>query len=281
MQFSKKLIKKVFESFNYEILKTKYDNKQLSYEYLNQERTEEIKKNKFLEKRPELSEKELNAIRYVLKNDLTMVSPARLTDTVLAVKYVESNNIQGSFVECGTWRGGNAIAASLACTKYYKNRNFYIYDTFTGMSEPNDDLDKSIFLRDTSKNIFNKNQELDFNSWCYASLDEVKENFTKAGLSHENINFIKGKVEETLKVKSNLPEKISVLRLDTDWYDSTIIELEVLYPKLEIGGVLLIDDYGYWDGAREAVDNYFSRPDTPRRPFFAQSDFTGRLGIKI
>ena len=60
-----------------------------------------------------------------------------------------------------------------------------------------------------------------------------------------------------------------------------MIELEVLYPKLEIGGVLLIDDYGYWDGAREAVDNYFLRPDTPRRPFFAQSDFTGRLGIKI
>ena len=149
------------------------------------------------------------------------------------------------------------------------------------MSEPNDIVDKSVFLGDTSKNVFNKHQEKNFNSWCYASLDEVKENFKKAGLPIENINFIKGKVEDTLKVQSNLPEKISVLRLDTDWYDSTAIELEVLYPKLEIGGVLLIDDYGYWDGAREAVDNYFSRLDTPRRPFFAQSDFTGRVGIKI
>lgn len=281
MQFSKKIIKKIFELFNYEILKTKYDNKQLSYEYLNLERIERIKKNKFLEKRPELNEEDVNAIKYVLKNDLTMVSPARLTDTVLAVKHIEINNIQGSFVECGTWRGGNAIAASLACKEYFKNRNFYIYDTFTGMSEPDDDVDKSVFIGDTSKNVFNKHQELNFNSWCYASLDEVKENFKKAGLTLENVTFIKGKVEDTLKIKSNLPEKISVLRLDTDWYDSTIVELEVLYPKLEIGGLLLIDDYGYWDGARKAVDDYFLRHDTPTRPFFAQSDFTGRVGIKV
>ena len=148
------------------------------------------------------------------------------------------------------------------------------------MSEPDDSVDKSVFLGDSSTSIFNKHQELNLIHGVMP-LDEVKENFTKAGLSLENINFIKGKVEDTLKIKSNLPEKISVLRLDTDWYDSTMIELEVLYPKLEIGGVLLIDDYGYWDGAREAVDNYFLRPDTPRRPFFAQSDFTGRLGIKI
>ena len=281
MKFFRKLIKKIFESLNYEILKTKYDNKQLSYQYLNLERTEEIRRNKFLEKRPELNEEDLNAIKYVLKNNLTMVSPARLTDTVLAIKYVKSNNIQGSFVECGAWRGGNSIAALLASPEYFKKQNIYIYDTFTGMSEPDDNIDKSLFLSDTSKNVFNKHQEKNFNSWCYASLDEVKENFNKAGLSLENTNFIKGKVEDTLKVKSNLPEKISVLRLDTDWYESTAIELEVLYPILEIGGVLLIDDYGYWDGAREAVDNYFSRPDTPRRPFFAQSDFTGRVGIKI
>lgn len=281
MEFAKRIIKKIFESLNYEILKTKYDNKQLSYEYLNLERNEEIKKNKFIEKRPELNEEDINSIKYVLNNDLTMVSSARLTDTVLAVRHVETNNIQGSFVECGTWRGGNVIAASLANKRYFEERDFYIYDTFAGMSEPNNTIDKSLFLGDSSKSIFNKHQELNFNSWCYASLDEVKENIKAAGLSLENINFIKGKVEDTLKVTSNLPEKISVLRLDTDWYDSTIIELEVLYPKLEIGGVILIDDYGYWDGAREAVDSYFSRQDTPKRPFFAQSDFTGRVGIKI
>jgi O-methyltransferase len=281
IRFFKNLINKIFESLNYKILKTKYDNKQLSYQYLNLERTEEIKRNKFLEIRPEFNEEDINAIKYVLKNNLTMVSPARLTDTILSVKYAENNNIQGSFVECGTWRGGNVIAASLAYKKYFKKQNIYIYDTFSGMSEPNDIVDKSVFLGDTSKNVFNKHQEKNYNSWCYASLDEVKENFKKAGLPLENVNFIKGKVEDTLKVQSNLPEKISVLRLDTDWYESTLVELEVLYPKLEIGGVLLIDDYGYWDGAREAVENYFSRPDTPRRPFFAQSDFTGRVGIKI
>ena len=72
-----------------------------------------------------------------------------------------------------------------------------------------------------------------------------------------DIYFIKGKVEETLNVKQNIPDKISLLRLDTDWYSSTKKELEVLYEKVSPGGVIIIDDYGHWGGAKKAVDEFF------------------------
>ena len=72
-----------------------------------------------------------------------------------------------------------------------------------------------------------------------------------------NIKFIEGEVEKTLLYEENLPKKISILRLDTDFYSSTKKELEILYPRLVSGGVCIIDDYGYWKGARQAVDEYF------------------------
>tara|TARA_Y100000992_G_C21208221_1_gene464080 strand:- start:138 stop:455 length:318 start_codon:yes stop_codon:yes gene_type:complete len=93
--------------------------------------------------------------------------------------------------------------------------------------------------------------------------------------SLENINLIKGKVEDNLSNKDNVPEKISILRLDIDFYDSTKIELEVLFPRLEKNGILIIDDYGYKYGARKAVDEYFKE-----RPFFIYVDRDCRLLIK-
>lgn len=96
-------------------------------------------------------------------------------------------------------------------------------------------------------------------------LFEVKE------LSSQVI-LIEGDVLETLVKTQNIPGKISVLRLDTDWYESTKKELEVLYPKLAVGGVLMIDDYGYWGGAKKAVDEYFA--DIPR-PFLQYTDSAG------
>ena len=97
-----------------------------------------------------------------------------------------------------------------------------------------------------------------FSNWDNCSIDEVKNNFIKNRLNPNEINFIKGKVENTLLDGNNLPKKISILRLDTDFYESTKIELEILYPLLSKNGVLIIDDYGCWEGARKAVDEYFS-----------------------
>lgn len=276
----KQAIKKILRKLNYELLRINIDNKQLIYEYFNLNSIEKIKTNLFFGKRPELTHSDIQIVKYIFQNDLTMVSPARLIDTMLAVRYVNDNKINGAFVECGTWRGGNSIAASLVCKSQSINREFYIYDTFTGMSKPNDEIDQSIFHNESSVYTYKKNQENDHNLWCYSSLKEVKNNFKNASLSLENIKFVEGMVENTLKISSNLPDRIAVLRLDTDWYESTLTELEYLYPKLESGGIILIDDYGYWDGARKAVDEFFSKKGAPLRPFFAHSDFTGRLGIK-
>ena len=107
------------------------------------------------------------------------------------------------------------------------------------------------------------------------SIEKVKENLKKISPKN-NLICIKGKVEETLKVKENLPDKISILRLDTDWYSSTKIELEILFPLLEKNGILIIDDYGYWQGAKKAVDEYFK----DKQITMFKIDFTGRLIIK-
>lgn len=99
----------------------------------------------------------------------------------------------------------------------------------------------------------------------------------QTGYSFNNIVFIKGKVEDTL-IKEAQPEKISLLRLDTDWYESTKAELEHLFPKLEKEGVLVIDDYGHWQGARKAVDEYFSK--NKINILLNRVDYTCRMGIK-
>ena len=110
-------------------------------------------------------------------------------------------------------------------------------------------------------------------------MDDVKNNFKSSNLNISSVIFVKGKVEETLKIKKNLPNKISVLRLDTDWYKSTKLELEILYPILSKKGVLIIDDYGHWEGSRKAVNKYFSK--TNSKPMLNIIDYTCRSGIKI
>ena len=90
--------------------------------------------------------------------------------------------------------------------------------------------------------------------------------------------FVKGDVLETLDHMRESPLCLSVLRLDTDWYESTLRELQILYPKLSIGGALLIDDYGHWEGARKAVDEYFSS--IPQKPLLQYTDPTGRMAVK-
>lgn len=107
------------------------------------------------------------------------------------------------------------------------------------------------------------------------SLEEVKKNIIK-NTNIDNILLIKGKVENTLKIQKNLPKKISILRLDTDFYESTKIELETLFPRLVKRGVLIIDDYGYWKGSKKAVDEYFG----DYRPFLHYVDHSCRLLIK-
>jgi len=115
------------------------------------------------------------------------------------------------------------------------------------------DLDSNI----KAAELLNNDKSKISNLWGVCSLEEVKSNLKRNLKNINNIFFIKGNVEKTLMNKENLPEKISILRLDTDWYTSTKKELEVLYEKVSSGGIIIIDDYGHWGGSKKAVDEFF------------------------
>jgi O-methyltransferase len=204
---------------------------------------------------PELKSEELEFIRSVHSQSLTMTSFESTITLALACKYIEERGIQGDFVEAGVWRGGSSIIARRFLSR---NRTFYLYDTFKGMTQP---TVHDFRIGETNNNSTFKrwqdSQNIDFNSWVFSSLDEVKANFERFELLDEKIEFIEGNVLETL-TQSKLPQFISLLRLDTDFYDSTLTELQTFWPRLSIGGVLILDDYGHWDGARKAVDEYFA-----------------------
>lgn len=188
---------------------------------------------------------------------LSMTPPIAQWELIQAIRHVERHAIAGDLVECGVWRGGNLVIAGLLRNQLGFDRAIWAYDTFAGMTaptaadfKPGDKLDV--------KGKFSKLDRGSRNDWCYASEEEVLQNF-ESRVGNRDLRTIKGPVEETLAQPTNLPERIAILRLDTDFYESTRAELEILYPRLSRGGVLIIDDYGEWAGARKAVDEYFAR----------------------
>jgi hypothetical protein len=206
----------------------------------------------------------------------TMVSRERLYAHFQAVRYVVENNIDGDIVECGVWRGGTSMLGALTLLGMNEtSRQLWLYDTFAGMTAPTDD-DISPWDRASALKFWKKNQTQDVNKWCYAPIEEVKENLASTSYPMERTKFVKGDVIETLK--TSIPDKIAVLRLDTDWYESTRAELEVLFPRLVKGGVILIDDYGAWEGCKKAVDEYVSAHKIPL--MLHRTDYTGRSAIK-
>ena len=179
-------------------------------------------------------------------------------------------------MECGVWRGGASMVAALALISENDTaRRLWLYDTFAGMTTPTD-KDIHRWAGENARRTWARFQRGEHNDWCYASLEEVKKNLYSTGYQQDQIEFIKGDVVTTLA--SGGPDRISVLRLDTDWYDSTKIELETLYPRLSPHGVLIVDDYGVWDGARRAVDEYFESKNI--KMLFQRTDYTGRMGLK-
>ncbi|OGG89274.1 macrocin O-methyltransferase [Candidatus Kaiserbacteria bacterium RIFOXYD1_FULL_42_15] len=193
---------------------------------------------------------------YTKINSFTMTSKVQCYSLYMSVKYVIKADITGDFVECGVWRGGNCmlIAETLKLLNI-EDKKIYLYDTFEGMSEPTD-IDFSVEdSSDKARTEWVKKQKKDHNEWCYTSMKDVQANMFSTGYPEENFIFIKGKVEET--IPNVIPKSISILRLDTDWYESTKHELKHLYPLLSKSGVLMIDDYGTWSGAKKAVDEFF------------------------
>ena len=206
----------------------------------------------------------------------TMTSPERLLALIRAVEYVVTNQIEGDVVECGVWRGGSMFAAARSLLHFGDwSRRLWLYDTFEGMSIPTErDVDMSgVPAREL---LINDDIHDPKGVWCLSTLEEVKKHLEESCYPEKQICYIEGKVEQTLP--ETTPEKISILRLDTDWYESTRCELEYLFPLLSSGGILIIDDYGHWQGCRKAVNEYFSSRGI--RIFLSRIDYTGRIAIK-
>ena len=194
-----------------------------------------------------------------------------------AVRHVTAHNVPGAIVECGVWRGGSSMLAAAtlrACNDC--DRHLWLFDTFEGMSDPSQyDVEAATGLRAADHDDI-VHRRTDSPVFAYASLGEVQLNMETIGYPTDRIHYVQGKVEDT--VPSEAPEAIAFLRLDTDWYESTRHELEHLWDRLPAGGVLIIDDYGHWAGARKAVDDFFAnRVDAP---LLCRIDYTGRIGVK-
>lgn len=206
----------------------------------------------------------------------TLTSLERMYALYKSVVYVHENDIEGDLVECGVWKGGSVMLMSMVLSQLgEKNRKIYMYDTYEGMSEP---TDKDVSYSGTlAKDKWEAGKSGEGKSdWCYSSLDAVKSNIASVDYPDENFVIVQGKVEET--IPGTIPEKVAILRLDTDLYDSTYHELQYLYPIVVNKGVLIIDDYGYWKGAGEATDRYIQENNI--KVFLNRIDYAGRMAIK-
>jgi hypothetical protein len=204
----------------------------------------------------------------------TMTTPPRVYALVRAVEYVAARGVHGAIVECGVWRGGSMMAAALTLLRLgISDRELYLYDTFAGMPPPSEaDTTRS---GERAADLLARGDESS-HIWAIASLDDVREAVLSVGYPEERIHFVEGLVEATLPATA--PQEIALLRLDTDWYRSTKHELEHLYPRLAPGGVLILDDYGHWQGARRAVNEYLA--ENGLALLLNRIDGTARIAVK-
>jgi O-methyltransferase len=208
-------------------------------------------------------------------NPFTMTGYKGIHATCAAVKYVTKNRIPGAIVECGVWKGGSMMAAAYTLLKLGEtSRDIFLFDTFEGMTEGSDvDVDwlgRRASLRHAHYKRLGK-------KWAHGPLEEVKATLCGVGYNNDRIHFVKGKVEDTIPAEA--PDTISFLRLDTDFYQSTRHELVHLFPRLSPGGILTVDDYGSWKGARQATDEYIEENNL--KIFLSRIDSAARVAVKL
>lgn len=219
---------------------------------------------------PDFAPAEIETLRAVAP--YTMTSPERLIGLVRAVAYLVENKIAGDIVECGVWKGGSMMAVARTLLRLGDTtRHLWLFDTFAGMTPPTA-ADVALDGQSAARLL-----QADPSIRCEAALDGVKRVTIGTGYPETALHFIPGRVEET--IPAHAPRQIALLRLDTDWYESTRHELEHLFPRLVRGGVLVIDDYGHWQGARKAVDEYFRTQQIAI--LLNRLDYTGRIAVKL
>lgn len=181
-----------------------------------------------------------------------------------AIDYILNNNIEGDIVECGCGNGNFEVMWIRRLLELNSRKHIHMFDTFAGLTEPSD---KDFSLPESTqytmsaaevKNEWkNKIQSKDENGWCKWSVDYVKNVLAPFHYPEEYLHYIVGDIRKTLLDEKNIPDKIAILRLDTDWYDSSKIELIKLFTKVVPGGLVVFDDYNHWNGQRQATDEYF------------------------
>lgn len=213
---------------------------------------------------------------------LTMTGVQRLHALVEAVRHCVRRDVPGAFVECGVWRGGSVLAMIIALQELgVDDRDLFLYDTFEGMTTPTEH-DVSAYEAPALQ-TWGEAARANARPWAQLFDPEVfnersvRETVLSTGYPAERVHLVRGAVEDTLP--ADAPERLALLRLDTDWYASTRHELVHLYPRLSGGGVLIIDDYGHWQGARRAVDEYFATDAPP--PLLHRIDYASRIAVKI
>lgn len=206
----------------------------------------------------------------------TQTSIERMFFLYKTMAYITAHEVPGDVVECGVWKGGSAMMVALALMKAGDtSRRLVLYDTYAGMPDPGVE-DVSVCGEEGMRGCHPSLNDgvAQFN---YSPLDEVRAHLESTGYPLENIDFVEGKVEDT--IPGTAPESVAALRLDTDWYESTRHELVHLYPRLARGGVLILDDYGYWQGARKATDEFFDAHPSPI--LLTRIDDSCRVGVKL
>ncbi len=199
------------------------------------------------------------ALDYKKVHERTMCSHARLKSLYDGVLEVTGRSVTGDIVECGTARGGSAALMGLALKRRGYSNRMWIFDTFEGLPAPTTEDPLSAHA---------------YTGTCRGDIEEVSGLLEQLGLS--NIELVKGLVQDTLPVTQT--GRIAFLHIDTDWYDSVLACLETLYDRVSVGGIIQIDDYGYWSGAKKAVEEFFSRRGIS--PELVRIDYAGRRFTK-
>lgn len=174
----------------------------------------------------------------------TMIGMKRLDNLQHCIADVLANDVPGDIIETGVWRGGASIFMRAVLRAHGDTeRTVWLADSFQGLPKP----EPGRYPADREDRLWRM-------TGLIVSVDEVKENFARYGLLDDQVKFLKGWFSETLP---NAPiERVAVMRLDGDMYQSTIEALEALYPKLSVGGYVIIDDFGAIPGCRQAVTDF-------------------------
>jgi len=194
-------------------------------------------------KQPSWRSLKLAQLIFTVKPNFTMVKTNNLVNLYNLVQKVNSRSTIGDIVECGVWNGGSAAIMASACASSQGgiDRRIWLFDSFAGLPTPgprDGAMERKYYFQGMNK----------------GSVEEVKRVFGKLSLPMENIKICAGWFSATLPAADI--QRIAILHIDADWYSSVMAVLETMYDKVVPGGFVVLDDYGYWDGCTQAIENF-------------------------